>query len=521
MLQIHNTLTKQKEKFIPVDKKLVRIYVCGPTVYDFAHIGNFRSWLTADILHRWLHYGLGCQVRLVKNITDVGHLTQDDIEAGEDKIERAAKKQAKTPQEIARFFEQAFLQDEAQFNILPAEVYPRATDNINQMIAIIKTLLDKDLAYEKNGSIFYDVTKFKKYGALSGNTLDKLETGARLEPHPDKKHPYDFALWLKANPDHLLQWNSPWSRGYPGWHIECSAMSMRYLSKVFSQTCPTQSLTKARTPEINFNPDKFQTIDFHTGGEDNIFPHHENEIAQSEGATNKQFIKYWLHTKHLLVDGQKMSKSLDNFYTLRNLIAKNYNPLAFRLLMLSSHYRSQINFSFKGLDQAQTALNRITDFVLSLREVPHFYKSEGRRGNLEPTITDNTLHSVITIAQKDFESNLNDDLNTPQAIAVVFDFIRDINKTTETEHASLSPANAKTIYDLMIKFDKILGLGLDKIQKPETQDKIPQKVQELFNKRNQARQQKNFSLADNLRQQISQLGYRVLDTDQGSKLEKM
>jgi len=517
MFQIHNTLTKQKEIFQPVDKKLVRIYVCGPTVYDFAHIGNFRSWLTADILHRWLRYGLGHQVKLVKNITDVGHLTQDDIETGEDKIEHAAKKQAKTPQEIARFFEQAFLQDEAQFNILPAAVYPRATDNIDQMIAIIKTLLDKNLAYEKNGSVFYDVTKFKNYGALSGNTLDKLETGARLEPHPDKKHPYDFALWLKANPDHLLQWDSPWSRGYPGWHIECSAMSMRYLSEAFELPM------SLRGPRIQaaFQPDKFQTIDFHTGGEDNIFPHHENEIAQSEGATDKQFVKYWLHTKHLLVDGQKMSKSLGNFCTLRDLLAKGYNPLAFRLLMLSSHYRSQVNFSFKGLDQAQTALNRIIDFVLSLRAQLALNKMKGGNPESNTRTRNDNLHSIITIAQKDFESNLNDDLNTPQAIAVVFDFIRDINKITETEHYPVSPNNTKTIYDLMLKFDKILGLCLNKIQRSKTQDNIPQKVQEFFNKRNQARQQKNFTLADDLRQQINQLGYKILDADQESKLEKL
>lgn len=312
---LYNTYAKKLEEFKPLEKKKVRMYSCGPTVYDFVHLGNFRTFLMADFLRRAFEYS-GYEVKHIKNITDVGHLTQDDIEAGEDKMIKAAKREKKTPYDIAKFYEEAFHKDEEKLNILPARKFPRATEYINQMIAMIEKLIANGYAYESNGSVFYDVEKFKDYGKLSGNTLENLKTGARLEAHPDKKNPCDFALWLKADPKYLMQWDSPWSRGYPGWHIECSAMSIANLG---------------------------DTIDIHTGGEDNTFPHHEDEIAQSEGATGKKFVNYWIHGRHLLVDGEKMSKSKGNFYVLTNIEKRGFNPLSFRYLCLTAHFQSQLD----------------------------------------------------------------------------------------------------------------------------------------------------------------------------------
>jgi len=294
--KIYNTLTKRIEEFEPINDEKVTMYNCGPTVYDYVHIGNFRTYLMADFLRRSLEFS-GYEVKQVKNITDVGHLTQDDIDAGEDKMLKAARREGKTPYDIARFYEEAFHDDEAKLNILPAHVFPRATEYIPQMIDIIKKLIERGYAYETNGSVYYNVDKFKDYGKLSGNTLENLKIGARLGANPEKKNPYDFALWLKAGDEHLMRWESPWSTGYPGWHIECSAMSITNLG---------------------------ETLDFHTGGEDNVFPHHEDEIAQSEGATGKKFTNYWVHGRHLLVDGEKMSKSKNNFYVEKSFNHRNY-----------------------------------------------------------------------------------------------------------------------------------------------------------------------------------------------------
>ena len=279
MITLHNTLTKKKEPFEPIHAGKVGMYTCGPTVYGKVHIGNIRAYMTADLLRRVLEHA-GFEVRHIKNITDVGHLTEDDVaqgDSGEDKIEKKARTEKKTPEEIARFYENYFRETEKKMNIRPAHFFPRATAHVPQMIALIEILIRKNHAYEKNGNVFLDVTSFENYGQLSGNTLDRLKVGARLEEHPDKRHSWDFALWLKAPVGHLMHWASPWSEGYPGWHIECSAMSMEYLGEQF---------------------------DIHTGGEDNIFPHHEAEIAQSECATgHASFARYWIHSRHLLFNG--------------------------------------------------------------------------------------------------------------------------------------------------------------------------------------------------------------------------
>ena len=297
-LTLYNTFSKALEPFQPLKPGEVKMYNCGPTVYDYAHIGNFRSYVFADLLRRYLEYR-GLAVWQVMNITDVGHMVAD-AEEGEDKVEASAKEQKKTPWEIAQFYTEAFLEDAKRLGFKEPMKRPKATEHVAEMVGMVKTLLEKGYAYESSGSVYFDVRKFKRYGKLSGNTLRRLKAGARKEPAPGKRYPLDFALWIKK-PGHLMQWDSPWGKGYPGWHIECSAMAMRYLG---------------------------ERIDIHTGGEDNIFPHHEAEIAQSEGATGRKFASYWLHVRHLLVNGEKMSKSLGNFFTLRDLLAKGHEPAA-------------------------------------------------------------------------------------------------------------------------------------------------------------------------------------------------
>lgn len=476
MFLLYNTFTRKKQEFAPLHRGKVNMYTCGPTVYDYAHIGNFRSYLTADILRRWLIY-LGYEVKQIKNITDVGHLTSD-ADTGEDKIEMAAKKKKVDPYAISLFYTQKFLEDEAKLNILPASKFPQATKHISQMIKAIQTLLKKGYAYEKSGNVFYNVTRFPDYGKLSGNTLEKLKEGVRIEPHPDKKNLFDFALWKKAEAGHIMRWQSPWSEGYPGWHIECSVMSMEYLG---------------------------DTLDLHTGGEDNIFPHHENEIAQSEGLTGKEFCRFWVHTSWLLVEGEKMSKSKGNFYTLRDLIKLGFDPMAFRLLVLQSHYKKHLNFTRGAIDAAQEGLQKIDDFVETL-----LLPGEYEKGGAPPR----TIEKMIKDHSGKFEAAMNDDLNTPEALASLFEFIRKINSL-----APLRKKEAKPIYDFLMKADTVLGLNLDEVgkQKPV----IPDHIKTLVQKREKARQEKKFALADKLRKEIEKLGYEIQDSPKGPRMKKI
>jgi len=452
---LHNSYTKKLEEFKPIEKGKVRMYSCGPTVYDFVHIGNFRTFLMADFLRRAFEYS-GYKVKHIKNITDVGHLTQDDIESGEDKMIKAAKREKKNPYDIARFYEKAFYRDEEKLNILPAYKFPRATEYIKEMIAMIEKLIANGYAYEINGSVFYDIVKFKNYGKLSGNTLKNLKVCARLEKHPDKKNSYDFALWLKASPEHLMQWDSPWSRGYPGWHIECSAMSTANLGN---------------------------TMDIHTGGEDNIFPHHEDEIAQSEGAIGEKFVNYWIHGRHLLVDGEKMSKSKGNFYVLADIEKKDFNPLSFRYLCLTAHYQSQLNFTWKSLEASQNALNKLSDFMI----VPPLPK--GARGI-------SSQRKLEKFSEK-FQNALENNLDTPKALAIVWEMIKSKEISYDDKKASL------------LKFDQVLGLGLEKVKKEKTE--IPEKIKGLIRQREEARKNKDWQKADELRDEIKKEGYAVQD----------
>ncbi|MBU1146562.1 cysteine--tRNA ligase [Patescibacteria group bacterium] len=476
MLEIYNSLTKQKEKFQSLSekknkKKLVTMYTCGPTVYDYVHIGNLRSFLVADLLRRVLEFE-GYKVKQVMNITDVGHMTSDS-ESGEDKMEAAARREKKDPWQIAEFFTKAFFSDIKKINLEKAWKYPKATDHVKEMIKIIEKLIKNGYAYEANGSVYFDLSKFSGWGKLSGNKIEDLIAGARVEVLPEKKNPYDFALWIK-NPSHVMQWNSPWGKGYPGWHIECSAMSMKYLG---------------------------ETIDIHTGGEDNKFPHHESEIAQSEGATGKQFVRFWLHVKHLLVDGEKMSKSKNNFYTLNQVLEKGFSPRAVRYLLLSTHYRDSLNFTFDGLNAAEKNLAKIDEAWTKLNSA--VYKSDGGA-------------ELFRAAEKnlvDFEAALSDDLNISGALAALLNFIKEINTALT---AGVSRDEVLIAKRTLLSMDGVLGFGLEILK----EGKIPEKIKKLLVEREQARKIKDWKRADELRAEIEEFGYTVEDTAEGQKVKK-
>lgn len=468
MLKIYNTLTKQKEIFSPVHSGKVGMYSCGPTVYDYVHIGNIKSYIMADIVRRYLEY-LGFEVRMIKNITDVGHLTADDIaqaDSGEDKIIKKALMEKKTPTEIANFYQKYFEKTEREMNILPAHYFPKATAHIPQMIKLIQKLIEKKHAYEKNGNVFFDITSFPNYGKLSGNVLKNLKIGARLEKHPDKKNPWDFALWLKVSENHLLKYTSPWSIGCPGWHIECSAMSMEYLG---------------------------DTLDIHTGGEDNIFPHHEAEIAQTESITGKLFVKYWIHGRHLMVDGQRMGKSKNNFYKLEDIKAKGFSPMDLRLFLLSGHHRSQINFTWEALKQAHSNLEKINNFIFYLHH------------NIQFENKSSELNIDIENYQKLFEKAMDDDFNTPAALSVVYNLINEINQ--KTRNNKIDSNEAKKLILFWKKINRVLGLVLtNKIE-------IPEEIKKIAEERKTARQEKNFQKSDELRSKIATLGYLIEDLE--------
>jgi len=476
MLSLYNTLTKSKVEFKSLNPGKVGMYSCGPTVYGYVHIGNVRAYLLSDVTRRYLEY-LGYEVRLIKNITDVGHLTEDDVaqgDSGEDKIEKAAAREKKTPEEIARFYEQYFKQLEKELNIEPAQYFPRATAHVPQMIKVIEGLIKKGFAYEKNGNVFFDVTKFADYGKLSGNTLEHLKVGARLEEHPDKKNPWDFALWLKAPAQHLMKWDSPWSTGYPGWHIECSAMSTEYLGS---------------------------TLDIHTGGEDNIFPHHEAEIAQTECYTGKQFVRFWLHNRHLLVDGKKMSKSKGNLYTMEDVKDKGFSAMDLRLLFLSSHYRSQMDFSWSALEQAHKNLQKINDFVLNLESIA----SRNIKFEKEEFIFNDFW-------KRKFEQALDDDLNTPLALTILYDLINKSN--SEISKNKIDSVVANEILNFWKKINHVFGLIL------QGQAEIPEEIKKLIRERQIARSGKDFQKSDDLRTLIEKKGYLIEDTKDGMKVKK-
>lgn len=457
-IRFQNTLSRTKEEFRPLDPvgKRVKMYTCGPTVYRFAHVGNLRSYLGADTARRLLEHH-GYEVLQVKNITDVGHMRDDVQDQGEDKVVMAALQEGKTPWEIADFYTQAFRKDEERLNILPAKVFPKATDHIPEMIAITKTLIEKGYAYESDGTVYYDVSRFPDYGKLSGNRLDQMRAGLRVKIEDDKQAPEDFALWKKAEPGRLMKWDSPWGEGFPGWHIECTAMSMKHLG---------------------------DQLDIHTGGVDNIFPHHEDEIAQSEAATGKEFVKYWLHCEHLMVDDARMAKSAGNFYVLQDIIDSGFHPLAYRYLCLTAHYRSKLNFTWDSLKAAQIALDRLRD-NLSEWDGPGDMDEERRQQFLEA---------------------VDDDLDTPRGLAVVWEMVR-----------SNLPSSIKAA--LLLDFDRVLGLELHKVERKPRE--LPEEIVSLINEREAARKARDWAKSDSMRERLRELGVEIMDTPDGPKWKIM
>ena len=461
-IQFFNNLTRKKERFVPSEKGKVKIYTCGPTVYDFSHIGNLRAFIFEDLLRRWLKYR-SFKVIQIMNITDV-----------DDKTIKATRRQKISLKEYTKHYIQTFFEDIATLNIEKAEHYPRATEHIHEMVALVKKLMEKGYAYRgEDGSIYYDISKFKGYGKLSKIKVEKLKAGARVKVDEyGKEEAHDFAVWKAWDEDDGdVFWETDIGKGRPGWHIECSTMAMKYLG---------------------------ETLDIHCGGVDNIFPHHENEIAQSEAATGKQFVRYWLHNEHLLVEGRKMAKRLGNYYTLRDLLAKGYDPKAIRYLLMSTHYRQQLNFTFEGLEAAKNAIDRLINFVHRLID------ADGK-GCREKT---KTLQIDV---QRRFEEAMDDDLNISVALAALFDFVREVHRLMDDN--TLSNEEAEEIYGLMRKFDRVLGV----IGEVKKEEKLPKEAEELIRKREEARKTMNWETADKIREQLRAMGVIIEDTPQGVK----
>lgn len=465
-LKLYNTLTKQKEEFKPLEGNEVRIYSCGPTVYSFAHIGNFRAYIFMDNLRRVLQAN-GYTLKHVMNITDVGHL-ESDADEGEDKMEKAAKKENKDPYEIAAFYTDIFFRDMGRLNIQRPEIIAKATDHIKDMIEFVKVLVEKGYVYETSRALYFDISKLDKYPVLSNRNLDDQIAGARVDVDPEKKNPYDFAVWIKAPENHIMKWESPWGLSYPGWHLECSAMGKKYLGKEF---------------------------DIHTGGVDHIPTHHENEIAQSKGCTGHIPAKRWMHVEFLQVDGGKMSKSLGNTYTLDQLQEKGIEPLAYKLFCYTAHYRTKLNFTFDSAISSQKALNRLREsYLLHL---------ESEDNNVEK--------EKIEEYRKRFMDAVNDDLNMPLAMGIVWEVAR--NEIKSKQYAKL-----------LIEFDKILGLDIEHSKnylEKEEKIELPEEIKSLVEQRKQTRENKDWAESDRIRDLLKEQGYVVKDTKEGQIIEKI
>ena len=465
MLKIYNSLSRQIEEIKPIHSGEIGMYACGPTVYDFTHIGHGRKYVNDDILRRVLVVIEELKVTHVQNVTDVGHLVSDS-DTGEDKMEKGAKKAGKTVWEVAEEFTEYFRKTMKDLNVLPPTVECKATDHIQEQINLIKTILEKGHAYETDEAVYFDVSSFPDYGQLFGQTLDEKLVGARDEVETEtlKRNPADFALWFKRVgkfADHSMYWPSPWGDGFPGWHIECSAMSMKYLGEQF---------------------------EIHTGGEDHLSIHHPNEIAQSESATGKKpFVKYWFHSIFLMVDGKKMGKSLGNYLRVEDVVAKGFSALALRYYFLSTHYRKQMNFTWEGLNSAQSALNRLNELV----------------GNLTGEIEPDGWSAEGEGYYKKFVAAVEDDLNTPQALATIWEMMK-------------SEISDQAKKNLIAIFNQVLGLELGTIEEVE----IPVEIKELVKEREKAKEAKDYVASDVIREQINAAGYQIKDAPEGTTVVK-
>jgi cysteinyl-tRNA synthetase len=461
-LRFYNTYTNRVEPFEPIRPGEVGMYTCGPTVYDYAHIGNFRAYMFEDLLRRHLKYK-GFKVTQVMNLTDV-----------DDKSIRGAREQGVKLQEYTRKYIDAFFEDLDILRIERAEQYPPATEHIPEMVELVKKLLDTGHAYRKDGSIYFQIKSFPNYGKLSGFDISQLKTGARVDADEyEKESASDFALWKAWDEqDGEVFWDTELGKGRPGWHIECSAMSVKYLGQPF---------------------------DIHTGGVDNMFPHHENEIAQSEAASGKKFVNYWLHNAHLMVEGKKMAKSFGNCYTIKDLMKLGHNSLAIRYELLTTHYRQQLNFTFEGLGAALAALQRLWDFWRKLEDI----KGETDHGKVSP---------ILEKAKTGFEEGLDDDLNISPALASVFDMVRDTNSLIAADQ--ISKREAQEVLEVLGRFDIVLGF-----LRPE-ETTIDEGIEGLIEKRNQARKEKNWAEADRIRDELLDEGIVLEDTKEGTKWKR-
>ena len=463
-MRLYDSLTRQLHEVKPADGRTVKMYSCGPTVYRYIHIGNMRSFMLGDLIRRALRFE-GQDVLWIMNITDVGHMTDEVTDTGRDKMELAQEDEGLSPPEIAARYTRAFLEDADLVGIQRADLYPRATDHIPEMIAIIQTLIEKGHAYEVNGTVYFDVTTFPGYGKLSGNTIDKLRGGHRqeVEVDPSKRHPEDFALWKTAGHHRVLKWPSPWGEGFPGWHIECSAMSMKHLG------------------------DRF---DIHTGGNDNKFPHHEDEIAQSEGATGHPVVSVWVHGGFLLMDRQKMAKSARNVYRVADLAAQGVDPLAYRFLVLQTQYRSEMDFSWTALEGANRRLTQMRQRMAEWAE-------EGGTGV-------ETWSEARRDVDRRFRDAVANDLDMPGSLVVL------------NEAVSSADLSAGEKYALLASWDQVLGLDLERLAREGVA--IPDEVQALVTERDEARKAGNYARSDAIRDQLTAMGWEVMDTSQGTKV---
>ena len=458
-LKLYNTLTRKKEVFKPLKGKEVKIYTCGPTVYDYAHIGNLRSFIFADILRRYLKFK-GFKIMQVRNITDV-----------DDKTIKGSQKEGMSLKEYTRIYEKAFFEDLEKVNVEDVEKNPRATECVPAMIKLVKKLKEKGYTYEgEDGSIYFKISMFENYGKLAKLDVKGLKAGAsgvKVDEY-DKDNARDFALWKSYDEeDGDVFWETPFGKGRPGWHIECSAMSQKYLG---------------------------DTIDIHTGGIDLIFPHHTNEIAQSEAATGKPFVKYWIHCEHLLVDNKKMSKSLGNFYTLRDL--KDHDPIAIRYELMATHYRQKLNFTMKDLEAAKAAINRLRDFILRLKSIVSDKENKA-------------VDILVEDVKQDFEAKMDDDLNISEALAVIFDFVKDINRL------DIGKKDAEKVIKVMMEIDKVLGLRLGE------EEDIDKEIEDMIKEREEARENKDFEKADSIRDKLKAKGIVLEDTPDGVRWKRI
>ena len=473
-LQLYNTLTKRKEVFVPLHEGRVHIYVCGPTVWNDAHLGHAKTYVNFDTVVRYFRY-LGYQVLYVQNITDVGHLR----DSGEDRILREAERVQVQPMALAETYTRRYFREMDRLNVTRPDISPHATGHIPEMLELIQTLIDKGFAYEVNGSVYFSVSKFPDYGKLSGRRLEEAQSGTRVEVKEEKRDPADFALWKRAEPKHVMRWNSPWGQGFPGWHIECSVMSTKYLGQPF---------------------------DIHGGGVENKFPHHESEIAQSEAATGKPFARYWMHNGMLMIRGEEMHKSLGNFITLEQAFER-WEPMVIRFFILLSHYRGRLDVTEEAVDAAEKGLERLLSAMRAVRR-RLVAAPEGEVSSEGVALLDRS--------RQQFEEAMNDDFNTAGAIAVLFDLTREVN-TLLSEPQPVSKGTLQAIDGLYTRLvGDVLGIQLDALDKDVSSELSGKLVELLIETRAKLRQAKQWALADEVRNQLAALGVQLQDGPQGT-----